>query len=216
MDAIDGFRKASSGWRVYYELFDIEGDPARCFATKFELAEDEILLQFRQSLRPSISSWKLNFPMTIGNSLRKFTILRTLFDLAEVESWSSAEAPIFHCCLQRNLDRSSAKNWNAVRQFFGHRYFYKFYFSSDDQFLIFQDHDMIDAPAVNLAVYHLGHANQKLYGTAINHFEADESYEGHFQLTVHPHLPYVMFMSNLNVVLWRFDSGELTALKTIF
>jgi hypothetical protein len=131
---LDEVRKSCERWNAVYEMFDIQGDPIRSFALTMPLCCDEILIQLRQSLRPSMGGWKINFPLSISNSLDKFIVLRTLFCLASTNATFDGKVPVECSILRTSFLPRYEGLWTHLRPFFELRYFYEFSFSADGRF----------------------------------------------------------------------------------
>jgi hypothetical protein len=208
-DKFQQVQQACQGWKAHYELYDIQtdADPTRDFATTFDIDANEILLQLHQSLRWSIRSLKVNFPMAISEDLETVIILRTVLRFSFSESCRALETKIASALLWTDFDEKSQQQWSTERGFFGLPYFYGIAISADADYVILHDNSMGDLQ-VNLVAYQISSLETGLQTKVVNHILMKEPFDGDIQLVLHPHSHHALFISQFEVFLWRFDTGE--------
>lgn len=97
-----------------YEIWSTTHPQKRLFIKDIFLDTNEVRLQILQSLRKDIDDrrWTLQFPITIGPDLQRFTILRTVYCLEQTEN--RGEMMIHSKRLDLRLDSYSTRYWNPL------------------------------------------------------------------------------------------------------
>jgi hypothetical protein len=131
-----------------YEIWSSAQSPKRLFVKDIFLDKDEVRLQLLQSLRKDIYDrrWSVQFPISMGPDLQRFTILRTVYCLESLEERS--EMILHSKVLDLSLDSYSTRSWNALLYTDSHwerlgksalyTYWIRFSCTNDDVF--FMDH----------------------------------------------------------------------------
>jgi hypothetical protein len=193
------------GWKVSYKIIDVQQDPLQIFATTLALDPDEIMLQFRQSLRPSMNDWKLNFPITISHSLNKFMILRTAFCLRMVANTFQQQTEVDCCILETDFLGSRKENWDGSRSFFGLAYSYEVGFSANEDFVIFRDNDLLSSQCT-IAAHRLSYKEKGVYQSCL--LKCMSTCADDLQIVLHPHKNIAIVNSKNQPYLWRYDSSK--------
>ncbi|OCL08347.1 hypothetical protein AOQ84DRAFT_42671 [Glonium stellatum] len=221
-----------SGWTARYEVWSIEGEPARLFDIRIPLRESEISLQMRQSFRQDSSNdWKTSFPLAISDDALSFVILRTLFKIST--SSSGMAGSLLSFVIPMDFLGASAPKWtDQLQQFnpsqlgianlppglhFLHHDWYSYYisFSSNGRYLFFSDRIRTLPPVYHLAVFEI-HVSEHLCAELIG----SGSFETFFgpspmitNVAFHPRCPFIVYWNRGSVLLWHFQKPISEAIE---
>ncbi|KAM3080224.1 hypothetical protein ACMFMF_003633 [Clarireedia jacksonii] len=120
------------GWKIQYEIFDIQGQ-AQCKVCIL-LDAEEVCLLLRQSLRNSNGRWSLTFPVSISKDLSIIIVLRTVFkfDLGTIKD------PVPYRSIVVPLQTS---NWSPTQPYFTYAFSYDWLISFDSKYIVYQSFD---------------------------------------------------------------------------
>lgn len=226
-------KRLSAGWTARYQVFSIENEPELVFDLECHLDKLQIWTQIRQSLWKDgpgtvADTCRLQFPISIGKSLQRFSVLRDVytpyhesdgkpasqiatlpleFNDAVQDAWMGVTGGNYD--LEANPEKFlSLDSWT-------HRncrlYLYWVWLSMDSRYAFFID--KAPSKSNNIAVYDLDATDSTSAPLLLNYLSA-HLYRGNKEIhcdavTFHPIHALVVFTVLGCVYLWAYQYGNV-------
>ncbi|PMD41812.1 hypothetical protein L207DRAFT_582239 [Hyaloscypha variabilis F] len=204
-----------SGWVAQYEVWRHRGQSNRIIDIRIPLDPKEVWIQFKQSLRRRGKSLRTSFPLTIGDSLFCFMVLRTFFS---VQPGDRGSDPVIKSALvEMDFLEEINRFWSLADRENSWFYTYSFRISLDGCRIFFSDfasnttHGEIYSSNIAVLEIEIG---ERIH---IESQAAGPVDDLHLLQNVlfHPSLSFVLLTYPMGVKIWNYKQGT-SAMKFLW